>query len=230
FCRESLLWSKLQHKHVLPFIGVSKDVFSRGMICMILPLMEAGNIRRRISTTDPGKQLTSTTFEAHVALGLAYLHDHGVVHGDLHGGNILIDADDHALLTDFGFSVIAEATAGAYGSKHGGAAQHFMAPELWDPDEFGLTHARYTPATDAYGFGCTCIELYTGKMPFAGPKMTAFKISMKVLDGKRPPRPSTPFDTPMSDRMWAVVEASWAQQPGERLKAADIAKSMEAFV
>lgn len=48
FCRESLLWRKLHHEHVLPFLGVSDDAFEL-TICMILPWMESGNIRRHMS-------------------------------------------------------------------------------------------------------------------------------------------------------------------------------------
>ena len=74
-------------------------------------------------------------------------------------GNILIDEEDCARLTDFGFALIAAATPNAYGSKHGGAAHHFMAPELWEPSEFGLDQPRPTKQSDIYSFGCTCIEV-----------------------------------------------------------------------
>ena len=33
-----------------------------------------------------------------------------------------------------------------------------MAPELLDPDSFGLKFVR-TPATDVYAFGCVCFEV-----------------------------------------------------------------------
>lgn len=70
------------------------------------------------------------------ALGLSYLHSEDFVHGDLHGGNILIDGASTACLADFGFSLIETATAGGYNSKqvHGGGHSHFRSPELLAPE------------------------------------------------------------------------------------------------
>ncbi|THH29187.1 hypothetical protein EUX98_g5008 [Antrodiella citrinella] len=237
FCRESLLWSKLNHPNVLSFLGISQDAFERS-ICMILPFMSRGSIRRRMTAQVPDVPanlvLTQDNFHSRVntwlyevSFGLAYLHSQGVVHGDLHGGNILIDDEDHVRLTDFGFALIAAAAPGAYGSKHGGASHHFMAPELWEPSDFGLTRARPTEACDVYAFGCTCIELYTGKVPFPEPKMTMYRISKKVLKGDRPTRPQTP---PMPDSLWEVVQAAWTQQPQERLSSHDLERRMRAVM
>ncbi|TCD64692.1 hypothetical protein EIP91_003766 [Steccherinum ochraceum] len=236
FCRESMLWSKLNHKHVLPLLGICQEVFPRS-VCMVLPKMENGNIRRRLASKDPEKMLTVANYERYVnrwlyeiALGLAYLHDQGVVHGDLHGGNILIDDTDSVRLTDFGFALIAAATPNSYGSKHGGSAHHFMAPELWEPSDFGMDQPRPTTACDVYAFGCTAIELYTGEKPFSEHKMTLYRISKRVLRGERPSQPSTPFGVKMDDRIWELVSMAWSHQPGHRLSAAQAAQGMEPYV
>ncbi|KAJ6476177.1 hypothetical protein C8R45DRAFT_371809 [Mycena sanguinolenta] len=85
-----------------------------------------------------------------------------------------------------------------------------MAPELFDPDRFGYDFAR-TPATDVYAFGCVCLELYTGLHPFSGLSETA--ALLKVIDGGRPERPSSPV---MSDTLWQHVTEFWAQDPEAR--------------
>ena len=81
------------------------------------------------------------------------------MHGDLHAGNILIDGNGSALLTDFGLSLIMEATPYSNGSIHGGGAVHWRAPELIDPQEFGLDNARPTPKSDVFSFACTAVEV-----------------------------------------------------------------------
>lgn len=43
-----------------------------------------------------------------IATGIARLHEEGIYHRDLHGGNILIDDQGDAMLTDFGASTIME--------------------------------------------------------------------------------------------------------------------------
>lgn len=49
FYRESVLWRNLHHNHVLPFFGVTGDVFPH-TLCMVLPWMEKGNIRHYMTT------------------------------------------------------------------------------------------------------------------------------------------------------------------------------------
>ncbi|TCD64691.1 hypothetical protein EIP91_003765 [Steccherinum ochraceum] len=238
FCREALLWNKLRHPHILPLIGVSRDAFVR-TICLVSPRMDGGSLRQRVSNQDHGKRLSADSFEAHVnrwlyqaVLGLVYLHGQGVVHGDFHGGNILIDADETAKVTDFGFSLIADATPKAYGSRHGGAAFYWRAPEFWEPELFGLEHSRASPACDSYAFGCTCIEVYTDRAPWtpaSGKSPTMYRVSKEVLNGKRPPRPTSPYGNLMCDHLWEVVEDSWRQYHTERLTAAQIADRMAVF-
>lgn len=94
-----------------------------------------------------------------MSLGLAHLHDEGIVHGDLHGGNILINSNKQAVLTDFGLSVIAQAVPHEFLSKHGGGAEMWKAPELFYHTEFGLPTNRPTVHSDIYSFACTCVEV-----------------------------------------------------------------------
>lgn len=90
---------------------------------------------------------------------MEYLHNEGLVHGDIHGANILVNDDGHACLTDFGMSLISEATANNYGSIHGGGAMRWSAPEVLDPEVFGLETGRPTFDSDVFSFACTCFEV-----------------------------------------------------------------------
>lgn len=41
FCKEAVLWKRLTHKNILPFLGVSTDV---AKFCLISPWMKNGSI------------------------------------------------------------------------------------------------------------------------------------------------------------------------------------------
>ncbi|THH14864.1 hypothetical protein EUX98_g9549, partial [Antrodiella citrinella] len=116
----------------------------------------------------------------------------------------------NARLTDFGMALIAEANEYNYGSIHGGGATRWQAPELIDPEEFGLTSRRPTKQSDMFSFACTAIELYTGKPPF--PDITNHKVSVRYVSGDRPPRPSLPAGTFMSDAVWTLMDSCWAHR------------------
>ena len=74
-------------------------------------------------------------------------------------GNILVDNSGKACLTDFGMSVIVEAAPPQEGSGQFGGHLCYMAPELIDPETFGMDNGRPTRASDMYAFGCTAVEV-----------------------------------------------------------------------
>jgi len=225
FYRESLMWRNLSHKHVLPFLGIDDKLFKK-TFCMILPWMEHGNIRHTIDTikADSGytpRALFSRVREwiAEIALGLKYLHEEGIVHGDLRGANILIDSDWTVKLADFGLSLFAEGTSNSFGSARGGAVR-WLAPELIDPESFGVESTRPTYASDVYSFACTVIELYTSEAPFA--RSSEVAVLGLVLGGKRPERPCFHGGEQMMDELWFVLRSCWAHLSTDRPNAEDI--------
>jgi serine/threonine protein kinase len=70
--------------------------------------------------------------------------------------NILIGEDWSACLADFGLSIFSDATASMTTNR--GGSLYWMAPELMDPDRFGMKFSR-SPASDVYAFGCVCLEV-----------------------------------------------------------------------
>ncbi|TCD68025.1 hypothetical protein EIP91_011636 [Steccherinum ochraceum] len=221
FLREAILWMNLSHDNVLRFIGVAEDVFRNPSVCMIIPWMHNGNIRQYRDKLQTDGKLAGPAFEEHVnewlygiAKGMAYLHREGIVHGDLHGGNVLVDATGDVKLTDFGMALIADATSYKYASVHGGGALRWAAPELHAPEKFGLTSHRPTNACDVYSFAYVCIELWTGERPFEG--LSEYQVISRVVAGERPPRPDKPKEITLPDNLWSVVTLCWRGDPAER--------------
>ncbi|KAF7349828.1 Kinase-like protein [Mycena venus] len=227
FCREALVWQGLRHSSILPFLGIDKATFPPSL-CMVSPWMKYGTILNYLRDRGRG-DILRLTFE--IAKGLDYLHSMNIVHGDLRGNNILISDEHHACLSDFGLATTiqeadADTTAGALvsSSNHAGSVRWF-APELINPEQFGCERFMKTRATDVYAFACVCLEndvsqLETGAPPFAD--IQEVPAMFKVLAGERPERPET-----MSDPMWYLVNAAWAEEFRERPNTTLIVWSLE---
>jgi serine/threonine protein kinase len=84
--------------------------------------------------------------------GLLYLHQHGIVHGDLKPKNVIVQPSDHlAVLVDFGLSAIRP--TGKTASK--GYTEIFSAPEM-------VEGKPPIPETDFYSLGKTMLYCLTG--------------------------------------------------------------------
>ncbi|KAF8134747.1 kinase-like domain-containing protein, partial [Mycena galopus ATCC 62051] len=206
-CREALVWQRLQHPFILPFIGIDREAFP-GSLCMVSPWMENGTVLKHLK--DYGKASVDRLL-LETTQGLHYLHSHGMVHGDLRGANILITHEWSACLADFGLVSFSDATAATHTSQHRAGSLRWMAPELMAPERFGHQFVR-TPATDVYAFGCVCLELYTGRPPFSSLSETA--TLLKVIEGGRPEQPTG--EETMPTALWDLVSECWRETPAER--------------
>ena len=120
---------------------------------------------------------------ADLGSALAAVHAAGFVHGDVTPGNVILDEDGVAHLTDFG--IARPATPGDAGAPVGElmGTRPFVAPEV-------MAGARATPASDVWSLGATLREALTGNAPSRagsaaerteGPGRTAAAIGLGTL-------------------------------------------------
>ena len=97
-------------------------------------------------------------YVAKILEGLDYLHRNEVVHCDLKAANILTTKNGNVKLSDFGVSlslrVMERETRDVVGTPN------WMAPEV-------IELKGASPKSDIWSLGCTVIELFTGRPPYA---------------------------------------------------------------
>ncbi|KAG5351161.1 hypothetical protein C0989_007706 [Termitomyces sp. Mn162] len=187
--REVVPWAQICHENVLPFYGIFSLNDGYGRFGIVSPYLKNGNVVDFLKR-HPDADRPFLIYG--VASGMAHLHDHGLVHGDIKGGNILVADTDppRAVLADFGFTTVADANGpqspDLSSNTPAGGTKQFEAPELFNPD---ISYRR-TSASDVYAFSMTTRQIYQ--------------------------------DRGLDDSMWNLIENCWDRDDFRRPSAREI--------
>ena len=139
-----------------------------------------------------------------VLAGASFAHERGIVHRDLKPGNVLVDAEGRARVTDFGIARAGVSEITQTGSVLGTA--HYLSPE--QAQGLDVTHS-----SDLYSIGVLLYEALTGQVPFEGD--SAVTIALKQVSEQ--PRPPSELNPNVTHALDAVDAARPRQGPGEPL-------------
>ncbi|TDL15582.1 kinase-like protein [Rickenella mellea] len=216
FCHEAVIWRQLRHKNILPLYGVFEGDNTFDRLCLVSPWMEGGNISDfLISHPDSNRVLLLSD----VVGGLCYLHslEPAVVHGDLKGANIFVTQSGTACLGDFGLTRFRDSNENIWPSTTGNATgtARWTAPELLISDISGK-NIRANRASDVYSFGCVCLEVFTGKVPYSEIPREAVVV-MAIIQKQRPQRPvGDCVGHGLDDATWDLISKCWHADPTQR--------------
>ncbi|POM61436.1 AGC/AKT protein Kinase, partial [Phytophthora palmivora] len=99
-------------------------------------------------------------YTAELVLGIHHLHQHDILYRDIKPENVMIDAEGHVALVDFG---LAKLHVSEYkGAKTMAGSPQYTAPELLLPK----AKRSYGKAADWWSLGILLYEMSVGKSPF----------------------------------------------------------------
>ncbi len=147
-----------------------------------------------------------------VADGLAFAHEHGVIHRDLKPGNILLTDDGEPLILDFNLAT-QHATVGQAVAIIGGTLPYISPEQL-----FALRNGgRVGVASDIYSFGVILFQLLTGHLPYPVRTGSFEDVVVQMLDDRRVSAPSPRELNPtVSPGLQAIVDKCLRRDPLER--------------
>ncbi|KAI0252260.1 kinase-like domain-containing protein [Lactifluus subvellereus] len=201
---EVKVWERLRHPHILQFLGAGVD---EEPPFLVMELMINGNALDFLNVKPIANRVTLVH---QASLGLAYLHARGIIHGDLKATNVLIKADESAVIADFGLSMIKVDVTSRSTTVFITGTKRWMSPER-------MKGRRLAPPVDIYAWAMTayearCIDIFTGLVPF-GATDESLLYDLVVREEERPERPdhSTAAEVGLTEEIWLLIERSYHQ-------------------
>mmetsp|Transcript_2199 Transcript_2199/g.4904 ORF Transcript_2199/g.4904 Transcript_2199/m.4904 type:complete len:410 (-) Transcript_2199:49-1278(-) len=157
-----------------PFIARLRYAFqSSSRLYLVTDFFGGGELLTHLRAAGRFTEPQAQFFTVEVALGLDYLHERGVCHRDLKPENVLLDAEGHVRLTDFGLSKM-----GLAGEKM--TSTICGTPEYLPPEVF--KHESYACELDWWSSGVLIFEMLEGRPPFRDPNEQ--RLFQLIVEGK----------------------------------------------
>ncbi|KAL9447348.1 hypothetical protein AB3S75_014918 [Citrus x aurantiifolia] len=154
---EVKLLKDLSHPNIVRYLGTVREEESLNILLEFVP---GGSISSLLGKFGPFPEAVMRTYTKQLLLGLEYLHNHGIMHRDIKGANILVDNKGCIKLADFGASKQVAELATVSGAKSMKGTPYWMAPEV-------IRQTGHSYSADIWSVGCTVIEMATGKPPWS---------------------------------------------------------------
>ncbi|KZP16482.1 kinase-like protein [Athelia psychrophila] len=190
-------WVALEHPNLVKFLGLSYEYpFPTGLVSPFFANGNANDYLKRFKGKHPEDPALVANKMLQVirgaARGLQHLHTQSpaIIHGAVRACNILLDETESPRLVDFGLMAALDSIITNFTTADFVGPIRWYAPEILYPEGEEIT---YNVKTDVFSFSMMCIEVITGKRPFAHRRLDAAVLS----------------DIPL-------MMLCWAQDPSER--------------
>ncbi len=209
FRREARAVAQLSHPNIVTVIDRGEDERRQ---FIVFEYVEGENLKELIVRTGALPLRGAIELALAVADGLAFAHEHGLVHRDVKPQNVLLSSTGEVKVTDFGIARSLEVEHGLTQTGTVMGTGEYLAPEQ-------ASGQPISAATDVYSLGIVLWELLTGDVPFGGENFVA--IALRHVN--EPPPSLRDVRPDVTPRLAAAVERALEKDPAARFP------SMEAF-
>ncbi len=157
FINEARSLAKLVHPNI---VGVHQVFEDNGTAYMAIDYIQGKDLHDILDSTDQAfSPATIVTMLKKMLGAVEFIHQAGILHRDISPDNILIDETGNPILIDFGAASeqVVRATRILTGRR--------VVKDGYSPQEFYLTGADQTPASDLYALAATFYHVISGKVP-----------------------------------------------------------------
>ena len=213
FKHELILMAALEHPGLVTVYGHTKIPLQ-----LIMEFCQKGSLDtflQSVSRVDLPWDIRHK-MASQLAEGLAYLHEHQVVHRDIKSLNVLVDGRMNVKWADFGLSKIKDHTKTALGQTD--VSKRPAGSILWMAPEQVKGKVQCSTKADIYSFAVVMWELTTHKIPYS--EMShLFQIMTAIAENQTNPIPD---DTPA--HFGTAIRHCWFANPDDRPNAKQLAR------
>src|ERR671922_2796213 len=202
FRREARAIARLNHPNIVTVIDRGEF---EGRQFIVFEHVPGENLKDLVRREGPLPVQEALALTQQVARGLAFAHEHGIVHRDVKPQNVLVDEGGSAKVTDFGIARSLEVDQDITETGAVLGTSHYLSPEQ-------AGGAAVDERSDQYSLGVLLYELLTGEVPYPGESVMT--VAMRHL---RDPVPRVREKRPdVSARVDDLVGRAMAKRPEER--------------
>ena len=202
FRREARAVAQLSHPNIVTVIDRGD---AEGHQFIVFEFIDGENLKELVNRTGPLPVRRAVELAIAIADGLAFAHQHGLVHRDVKPQNILLNGEGEAKVTDFGIARSLDVERGVTQTGTVLGTSNYLSPEQ-------ASGKPVTPATDVYSLGVVLYELLTADVPFPGENFVA--VAMKHINEPVPDILEQRPDVPV--RLAAAIEHALEKDPARR--------------
>lgn len=193
--REFFTLRHLAHPGVVRVYDLHKEPWG---MCLSMELLESQNMKEKLHDNPSGLANARIIAEGLLST-LEYMHEQGVVHGDIKPANITCERDDRVVLFDFNTAEIEVKEGNASAAISRGLMADLNIPSFspLQASPQRLSGEDASKGDDVFAACCTLYEIFSGEHPFQ--HLNSLEAIERKLKPKRPPR--------MDREQWKLIRA-----------------------
>lgn len=168
FQAEAKAAARLDHPNIVPIYDVG---IMAGEPFFTMKFVEGQSLSQRLDGKPIEAELAARIVRDTTS-AMGHAHEHGIIHRDLKPANILLDTNDHPMVTDFGLAKLSE------DSDLTRTGQAIGTPAYMPPEQASGDRTNINERSDVYSLGAVLYACLTGRPPFQGASAMATTIAV----------------------------------------------------